>query len=215
MLKYLQQFVQKSFLDKIQKIKGKNLNHQKSIKRLVIGISGASGVELGLKFLKFIPKEIEVFLVLSKSAKYTLSLESNNSYKAITLKENVTLYDDTELGAPISSGSFQTDAFIVVPCSMNTLAKCTVGISDTLITRVFSVMLKERRNIVLAPREMPYNTIQLENMAKLSSLGVAIAPPVIGYYSKQQTLEDMEKFIIGKWLDLLHIEHDLFKRWGE
>jgi len=191
------------------------LNHQKSIKRLIVGISGASGVQLGLKFLEFIPKEIEIFLVLSKSAKYTLSLESNNSYKDITLKENITLYDDTELGAPISSGSFQADAFIIVPCSMNTLAKSAVGISDTLITRVFSVMLKERRNIVLAPREMPYNTIQLENMAKLSILGVAIAPPVIGYYSQQQTLEDMEKFIIGKWFDLLHIEHNLFKRWGE
>jgi len=191
------------------------LNNQKSIKRLVVGISGASGVQLGLKLLEFLPKEIEIFLVLSKSAKYTLSLESNDSYKNITLKENITLFDDKELGAPISSGSFQTDAFILVPCSMNTLAKCTVGISDTLITRVFSVMLKERRNIVIAPREMPYNTIQLENMAKLSSLGVTVAPPVLGYYSEQQTLEDMEKFIIGKWLDLLHIEHSLFKRWGE
>jgi 4-hydroxy-3-polyprenylbenzoate decarboxylase len=76
-------------------------------------------------------------------------------------------------------------------------------------------MLKERRNIVLAPREMPYNTIQLENMAKLSTLGVTIAPPVLGYYSKQQTLEEMEKFIIGKWFDLLNIEHNLFVRWGE
>jgi 4-hydroxy-3-polyprenylbenzoate decarboxylase len=191
------------------------LNNQNSIKRLVVGISGASGVQLGLKLLEFIPDDIEIYLVLSKSAKYTLSLESNNGEKNITLKGNITLYDDTELGASIASGSFKTDAFIIVPCSMNTLAKCTVGIADTLITRVFSVMLKERRNIVIAPREMPYNTIQLENMAKLSSLGVTIAPPVIGYYSDQQTLEDMEKFIIGKWLDLLHIEHNLFKRWGE
>jgi len=191
------------------------LNNQNSIKRLVVGISGASGVQLGLKFLDFIPNDIEIYLVLSKSAKYTLSLESNNSDFNVTSNKNITLYDDTELGAAISSGSFQTDAFIIVPCSMNTLAKCTVGISDTLITRVFSVMLKERRNIVIAPREMPYNTIQLENMAKLSSLGVTIAPPVIGYYSDQQTLEDMEKFIIGKWFDLLHIKHNLFKRWGE
>ena len=191
------------------------MKNQKSIKRLVVGISGASGVQLGLKLLESLPNEIEIFLVLSKSAKYTLSLESNDSYKNITLKENITLFDDKELAAPIASGSFQTDAFIIVPCSMNTLAKCTVGISDTLITRVFSVMLKERRNIIIAPREMPYNTIQLENMAKLSSLGVTVAPPVLGYYSQQQTLEDMEKFIIGKWLDLLHIEHSLFKRWGE
>ncbi len=192
------------------------MNNQKSIKRLVVGISGASGVQLGLKFLELIPNEIEIFLVLSKSAKYTLSLESKDkSYKIPTTKENITVLDDKDLGACVSSGSFQTDAFIVVPCSMNTLAKCSIGISDTLITRVFSVMLKERRNIVLAPREMPYNTIQLEHMAKLSALGVTIAPPVLGYYSQQQTLEDMEKFIIGKWLDLLHIEHNLFTRWGE
>jgi len=192
------------------------LNNQNSIKRLVVGISGASGVQLGLKFLDFIPNDIEIYLVLSKSAKYTLSLESkDNDFFNYSSNKNITVYEDTELGAPVSSGSFQTDAFIIVPCSMNTLAKCTVGISDTLITRVFSVMLKERRNIVIAPREMPYNTIQLENMAKLSSLGVTMAPPVIGYYSDQQTLEDMEKFIIGKWFDLLHIKHNLFKRWGE
>jgi 4-hydroxy-3-polyprenylbenzoate decarboxylase len=96
---------------------------------------------------------------------------------------------------------------------MNTLAKCAVGISDTLISRTFSVMLKERRKIILAPREMPYNTIQLENMTKLSTLGVTIAPPVIGYYSKQQTLDDMEKFMIGKWFDLLDIDNNLYKRW--
>ena len=192
------------------------MNNQNSIKRLVVGISGASGVQLGLKFLDFIPNDIEIYLVLSKSAKYTLSLESkDNDFFNYSSNKNITVYEDTELGAPVSSGSFQTDAFIIVPCSMNTLAKCTVGISDTLITRVFSVMLKERRNIVIAPREMPYNTIQLENMAKLSSLGVTMAPPVIGYYSDQQTLEDMEKFIIGKWFDLLHIKHNLFKRWGE
>ena len=192
--------------------------YTQNIKKLVIGISGASGVELGLKFLKYIPDSIEVFLILSNSAKHTLSLESNNADLldcTINNKSHITLLDDNDLGACVSSGSFQTDGYIIVPCSMNTLAKCTVGISDTLITRVFSVMLKERRHIVLAPREMPYNTIQLENMAKLSTLGVTIAPPVLGYYSEQQTLEDMEKFIIGKWFDLLHIEHNLFKRWGK
>lgn len=192
------------------------MKHAKIIKRLVLGISGASGVKLGLKFLKYIPNNIDIYLILSKSAQYTLSLESSkNRYESIVSKENITLLDDKDLGACVSSGSFQTDAYIIIPCSMNTLAKCTVGISDTLITRVFSVMLKEKRNIVIAPREMPYNTIQLENMAKLSSLGVIIAPPILGYYSQQQTLEDMEKFIIGKWFDLLHIEHNLFKRWGE
>ncbi len=178
--------------------------------KLVVAITGASGVELGLKFLSLIPNEVEVFVVLSNSAKKTLSLENNIAFPN---KSNILYYDDTSLDACISSGSFKTDAMIILPCSMNTLAKCTVGIADTLITRVFSVMLKEKRKVVLAPREMPYNTIQLENMAKLSSLGVVIAPPVLGYYSKQQTLKDMENFLIGKWFDTLGIENDLYKRW--
>ena len=147
---------------------------------------------------------------MSKSAKVTLKYELKNRYKKI---ENIIYLKDNNLSASIASGSFQVDSFIILPCSMNTLAKCSYGISDTLITRVFSVMLKEKRKIILAPREMPYNTIQLENMAKLSSLNVIIAPPIIGYYSQQQTLEEMEKFLIGKWFDLLDIKHNLYKRW--
>jgi len=181
-------------------------------KRIVVGITGASGVELGFKLLTYIPSDIEVFAIVSDSAKVTFSHEQQKQYKELP---HITYLDDDNLSACVSSGSFKTDGFIIVPCSMNTLAKCSIGIADTLICRVFSVMLKEQRKVVIAPREMPYNTIQLENMTKLSSLGVSIAPPVIGYYSSQQTLEDMEKFIIGKWLDLLSIEHNLFKRWGE
>ncbi|MEA2049309.1 MAG: UbiX family flavin prenyltransferase [Campylobacterota bacterium] len=182
--------------------------------KLIVGITGASSVKLGLKLVEILSKnkKIELFVVVSNSAKNTLSLESN---KNIKIPKNVRVFDDNDLAAPISSGSFLTDGFIIVPCSMNTLAKCAVGITDSLITRVFSVMLKERRDIVIAPREMPFNTIQLENMTKLSSLGVCIAPPVLGYYSKQQTLDDMEDFIIGKWLDILKIEHTLYKRWGD
>jgi 4-hydroxy-3-polyprenylbenzoate decarboxylase len=182
-------------------------------KKIVVAISGASGVQLGLKFLKLIPSDIKVFAVVSKSALYTLNKEQKNI--ELVENENITYFDDEDLASPISSGSFKTDSLIVIPCSMNTLAKCACGISDTLITRVFGVMLKEKRKIVLAPREMPFNTIQLENMTKLSNLGVVVAPPVLGYYSQQQNLEDMENFLIGKWFDILDIEHTLFKRWGE
>lgn len=181
-------------------------------KKLVVCITGASGVHLGLKFLELLPKDIKVYAVLSASAQVTL--EKENSTQLIK-KDHIEYFKDTDLAAPISSGSFQTDALIIIPCSMNTLAKCACGLSDTLITRVFSVMLKEKREIVLAPREMPFNPIQLENMSKLSHLGVTIAPPVLGYYSEQQTLAEMENFIIGKWFDLLKIPHKLFKRWGE
>jgi len=178
--------------------------------KLVVGITGASGVSLGLKFISLLPEYIEVYAVISKNAKTALEFEQNIS---MPNNSNITFYDDDSIGACISSGSFQTDAMIILPCSMNTLAKCTVGIADTLITRAFSVMLKEKRKVVLAPREMPFNTIQLENMTKLSNLGVIVSPPMLGYYSQQQTLEQMEEFIIGKWFDSLDINHDLYKRW--
>ena len=182
--------------------------------KITVGISGASGANLGLSFVRKLPKNIEVFLVLSKSAKTALKLENGISVKK-TFEEysNVRIFLDTNIAAPIASGSFKVDKMIILPCSMNTLAKCSVGISDSLITRAFTVMLKEKRDIILAPREMPLNSIALENMLKLSNLGVIIAPPVLGYYSSQQTLEEMENFLIGKWFDLLKIENNLFKRW--
>ena len=166
--------------------------------KIIVGITGASGTKLGFKVLSLMPQDIEVYAIVSKAAKKALKLEENKKYAQL---KNVTYLDDNNLAASVSSGSFKTDGYIIVPCSMNTLAKCAVGISDTLITRVFSVMLKEKRNVVIAPREMPLNTIHLENMTKLSSLNVSVAPPILGYYSEQQTLEEMENFIIGKWFD--------------
>jgi 4-hydroxy-3-polyprenylbenzoate decarboxylase len=102
---------------------------------------------------------------------------------------------------------------IVAPCSMNTLAKIACGIADNLVTRAAAVMIKERRPLLLAPREMPFSAIALENMLKLSRLGVLIAPPVMGYYAEHETLEEMERFVVGKWFDLLGIGHDLYQRW--
>lgn len=190
------------------------MNQEKKTKKLIVGISGASGVQLGLKLLELVPKDIEIYAIVSKSAKYTLSLENNKDIlKTLDEKTNINFLKDSDLGACVASGSFKTDGMIIVPCSMNTLAKCTVGISDTLITRAFSVMLKEKRKVIISPREMPYNSIQLENMTKLSNLGVIVAPPVLGYYSEQQSLSDMENFIIGKLFDLIDIEHNLYKRW--
>ncbi len=182
--------------------------------RITVAISGASGTNLGLNFIKYLPKEIEVFVVFSKSAKRALKLENNISINELFKEnENITVFKDSNIGASIASGSFKVDKMIILPCSMNTLAKCAVGISDSLITRAFTVMLKEKRDIVIAPREMPLSTIALKNMLTLSKLGVTIAPPILGYYSSQQSLEDMEKFLIGKWFDLLKIENNLYKRW--
>ena len=182
--------------------------------KITVAISGASGSNLGVNFVKKIPKEIEVFVVFSKSAKTALKLENQISVKDLfTDYPNVTVFKDSNIGASIASGSFKVDKMIILPCSMNTLAKCAVGISDSLITRAFTVMLKEKREIIVAPREMPLNSIVLKNMLTLSKLGVVIAPPVLGFYSAQQTLEDMENFLIGKWFDLLKIDNNLYKRW--
>ncbi len=170
--------------------------------RLIVGISGASGAKLAKRFVELLPKSIEVFIVQSKSAKVVFEKE-----------EGIKEFENSDISASIASGSFKCDAMIIIPTSMNTLAKISCGIADNLLTRTASVMIKERRKLILAPREMPFSSISLENMLKLSNLGVIIAPPVLGYYSKQQTLEDMENFLIGKWFDLLGIENDLFKRW--
>ena len=172
------------------------------MKRIIVGISGASGVELGLSFLKALPLEIEKYVIVSEHAKVVFAQEANTVY-----------LDDENIGAITASGSFQCDAMAIIPCSMNTLAKITHGIADNLLTRTASVMIKEKRPLLLAPREMPFSAIALENMLKLSMLGIHIAPPVLGYYAKASTLEEMEKFLIGKWFDLLGIEHNLFHRW--
>ncbi|MEA1918927.1 MAG: UbiX family flavin prenyltransferase [Campylobacterota bacterium] len=172
--------------------------------RIVVGISGASGAELGLKLLKMLPQTCEKHLIISDHAQIVLDKEND-----------ITIHKDNEIWASIASGSFKTDAMLIVPCSMNTLAKISCGIADNLVTRAASVMIKERRTLLLAPREMPFSAIALENMLKLSQLGVIIAPPVMAYYSEQKSLESMENFMIGKWLDLIGIENDYYKRWGE
>ena len=171
--------------------------------KIVIATSGASGVNLGLKTLNLLPSSVEKHFIMSQNSKTVLSKEMNN----------VTLHDNEDIGASVASGSFGVDAMIIAPCSMNTLAKIACGISDNLVTRCAAVMIKEQKKLILAPREMPFSAIALENMLKLSRLGIIIAPPVMAYYSEQQTLDEMENFIIGKWFDLLGIENNLYKRW--
>ena len=170
--------------------------------KLIVATSGASGVNLGIKALKLLPKEINKHFIMTKNSEIVLDKEMN-----------ITSYKNEDISASIASGSFGTDAMIIAPCSMNTLAKIACGISDNLVTRCASVMIKEHKKLILAPREMPFSAIALENMQKLATLGVIIAPPVMAYYSEQQTLDEMENFIIGKWFDLLGIENNLYKRW--
>jgi len=170
--------------------------------KLIVATSGASGVNLGLKALSLLPKHIDKHFIMTKNSEIVLDKEMN-----------ITSYDNEDISAGIASGSFGTDAMIIAPCSMNTLAKIACGISDNLVTRCASVMIKENKKLILAPREIPFSAIALENMQKLATLGVVIAPPVMAYYSEQQTLDEMENFVIGKWFDLLGIENNLYKRW--
>lgn len=170
--------------------------------KLIVAASGASGVNLSLKILKLLPKSVDKHFIMTKNSEIVLDKEMNMSS-----------YDNEDISASIASGSFGTDAMIIAPCSMNTLAKIACGISDNLVTRCASVMIKEHKKLILAPREMPFSAIALENMHKLAILGVIIAPPVMAYYSQQQSLDEMENFVIGKWFDLLNIENNLYKRW--
>lgn len=172
------------------------------MKKIIVGISGGSGVNLGIKFVENLPKNIKSYVVVSDNAKIVFKEE-----------ENITVYRNDDISAAIASGSFKCEAMAIIPTSMNTLAKISCGIADNLLTRAASVIIKEKKTLLLAPRELPYSSISLENMLKLSNLGVIIAPPVLGYYADIKSLEDMERFMIGKWFDLLKIEHNLYKRW--
>jgi len=169
--------------------------------KIVIAITGASGTHLGIKAYHLLPPSVEKYLILSDNAKIAAK------------KENIQILDDDAIWEGPASGSFGIDAMLIAPCSMNTLAKIACGIADNLTTRAASVILKEHKRLLLAPREIPLSPIALENMLKLSRLNVIIAPPILGYYSDPKDLEQMERFIIGKWFDLLRIEHDLYKRW--
>lgn len=171
-------------------------------RKIVIATSGASGVNLGVKILKLLPKEIDKHFIMTKNSEIVLDKEMS-----------ITIHENENISASVASGSFGVDAMIIAPCSMNTLAKIACGIADNLVTRCASVMIKEHKKLILAPREMPFSAIALENMQKLATLGVIIAPPVMAYYSEQQTLDEMENFVIGKWFDLLGIENNLYKRW--
>ena len=182
--------------------------------KTVVAISGASGAALGLKTLRALPASHEKHLIVSDHAAVVLDREHGIDFDAeAPMGDGIVVHRNGEIWASVASGSFGCDAMLIIPCSMNTLAKISVGIADNLITRAAAVMIKERKQLLLAPREMPFSAIALENMQKLAALGVFIAPPVLAYYSGQESIEAMEDFMIGKWFDLLGIPNDLYQRW--
>lgn len=183
--------------------------------KLIVGISGASGVLLGYKFLqtlKTLPN-IETHLIISEGAVVNFNLETNLTQKEV---ENYAdyVYSNKNLAAAISSGSFAVDAMIIIPCSMKTVSGIANGYAENLLQRAADVCLKENRKIIIVPREMPFNRIHLKNMLFLSECGCVIIPPMLTFYNAPQTMEDQINHIIGKVLAQLNINYKNFKKWN-
>lgn len=186
------------------------------MKRLVVGMSGASGAILGIEVLKILRKNLEweTHLVISKGAELTILEETDYSLDdVIALADKV--YNIKSIGESIASGTFKTEGMIIVPCSMKTVAGIASGYSDNLLLRAADVTIKERRNLVIVARESPLSTIHLRNMLSLAETGAIIIPPMITYYNKPLSLEDMNRHIVGKILDKFGIEVFGFNRWGD
>jgi len=182
-------------------------------RRIIVAMTGATGTIYGIRLLEMLKdSDIETHLVLSRWASRTLVDETSYAVEEVhALATRV--YPLTDQGAAISSGSFITDGMIVVPCSMRTLAAIAHGLGDNLIHRAADVTLKERRRLVLAVREAPLSEIHLENMLKLSRMGVVIVPPVPAFYSKPQTIDDVVNYTVARLLDQLDIHLDVRNRW--
>jgi 4-hydroxy-3-polyprenylbenzoate decarboxylase len=186
-----------------------------AIKKLIIGITGTTGVIYGVKMVEYLHdyhKEVETFLVTSDVAKKLLSIETSTTSEALS-KKATRSFEPQDIAAPIASGSFITDGMIIIPCSMKTLAAIATGYADNLIARAADVILKERRKLILVPRETPLSTIHLRNMLTLSKAGAVILPPVPAFYYEPKTIDELINYTIGKVLDVLGIEHKLFERW--
>ena len=196
---------------------------------LVVGISGASGIIYGFRLLSFLlENNYSVELIMSDSAikvainesSLTLSREADKLKKQVLsylmvedYSSLLNVWNIDDIAASISSGSYKTQGMIIIPASMGTVGSIAAGISKNLIVRCADVCLKERRKLILVPREMPFNTIHLENLLKLSQCGAIIAPASPGFYHMPKSIDENVNFVVGKVLDLFNIEHDLFKRW--
>lgn len=183
--------------------------------KIVVGMTGASGAIYGVRLLESLAKHsVETHLVLSQWAKETLRLETDISLSTL---EGLTskVYEESDLAAPISSGSFYHDGMVIIPCSMKTLAGIRHGFSQNLIQRAADVTLKEKRKLILVPRESPLSSIHLENMLNLSQIGVFIAPPSPSFYHKPNSILDIVDFSVMRILDILGIREKSTKRWGD
>ena len=183
--------------------------------RLIIGISGASGIIYGIRLLEVLqPMPVETHLVVRNAAQLTRSYETDMDLDTLKSLADV-YYRSNDIAAPIASGSFKTMGMIIAPCSMKSLAEIAHGMSGSLLTRAADVVLKERRRLVLMPRESPLHLVHLQNMVSITQMGGIIYPPVAAFYHKPETILDLVNDSIARVLALFDLECDLLRPWGE
>lgn len=187
----------------------------KSRPRLIVGISGASGVAYGARLLTLLqPLPVETHLVVSRTAEMTLALETDLKAADLRARADV-VHTIGDMAAPIASGSFQTLGMIIAPCSIRSMSEIATGVTTTLLTRAADVILKERRRLVLAVRETPLHTGHLRTMTALSEMGAIVAPPVPALYARPRTIDEMIDHTLGRLLDLFGLDTGTVRRWGE
>lgn len=183
--------------------------------RLILGISGASGVIYGIRMLQILQETpIETHLVISKSAEITIAYETD--WKAAEVKELAdVVYPAADIGAAISSGSFKTMGMVIAPCSVRSMGEIASGVTSSLLSRAADVVLKERRRLVLMLRETPFHAGHIRQMQTITEMGAIVAPPVPAFYARPKSIEEMVDQTIGRTLDLFDINIGVTKRWGE
>jgi 4-hydroxy-3-polyprenylbenzoate decarboxylase len=181
--------------------------------KIIVGITGATGAIYGIRMLEALKEAgVETHLVISPWAEKTIAIETSYNLEEVkSLPSHY--YSSDNQAAIISSGSFITDGMIVAPCSMKSLASISYGLADNLLSRAADVILKERRKLVLLPRETPLSEIHLENMLRLSRMGVTILPPMPAFYNKPQNMDDIINHTVARTLDQFGIDHQLSRRW--
>ncbi len=181
-------------------------------RRIVVGISGASGVVIGIRLVEeLLARGVEVHAVLTSSAWKVIAHELGVDFE---FPAKAALHGEDDAASPLNSSSFRVDAMVVAPCSMKSLAGVAGGYADNLLVRAADGMLRTGRKLILVPRETPLSLSALENMASLRKAGALIMPPCAAYYHHPKTVADMTDFFVGKLLDLLDIDNDLYERWG-
>ncbi len=181
---------------------------------VVVAISGASGAIYGKRLLEILNQmDIPSRLVVTSAGELTLKHECGISKEELAKQTNAILEDESNIGGKSASGSSKIDAVVICPCSGTTIGKLAAGISDNLVTRSAIVAMKERRKLIIVPREAPYATVHLENMTKLSSWNTIIIPASPGFYNHPETIEDLVDFVIARILDHIGIENEIGKRW--